>query len=285
MIGPGADSRVADRDERDLGSVEIDTSSAHPARVYDYLLGGVDHFAVDREAAERGSAALPGGVERARAMVRAQRAFLASAVRHLAGDLGVRQFLDIGTGIPNGDNVHRIAQHTAPGARVVYVDKDPVVLAHAHVLLRSTPQGATDYLQADLRDPGTILAGAAATLDLAQPVGIVLVGVLHLIGDEDDPSGLVARLLKPVPAGSYLAISHLASDGQPELAEAMRRVNETMSSPFILRSRAEVARFLDGLELVGPGIVTLDGWHPPDTPPPTADGLPVAAYGAVGRKP
>lgn len=284
MIGPDADSRVAASDERDLGSIEIDTSTAHPARVYDYLLGGVDHFAVDREAAERGSAALPGGVDRARAMVRAQRAFLASAVRHLATELGVRQFLDIGTGIPNGDNVHRVAQQTAPDARVVYVDRDPVVLAHAHVLLRSTPQGATDYLQADLRDPKAILSGAAATLDLAQPVGIVLVGILHLIGDEDDPYGIVACLLDAVPAGSYLAVSHLASDVQPELAEAMRRVNETMSDPFILRNRAEVARFLDGLELADPGIVTLDRWHPPDTPPPTAGGPPVAAYGVIGRK-
>lgn len=285
MIGPDADSEIAVRDERGLGSIEIDTTTAHPARLYDYLLGGVDHFAVDREAAERGSAALPGGVDRARAMVRAQRAFLATAVRHLAAERGLRQFLDIGTGIPNGDNVHRVAQQTAPDARVVYADKDPVVLAHAHVLLRSTPQGATDYIQADLRDPDMILAGAATTLDLAQPVGIVLVGILHLISDEDDPYGIVARLLDTVPSGSYLAISHLASDVQPELAEAMRRANEIMSDPFILRNRGEVAQFVDGLALVDPGIVTVDCWHPPDTAPPTTDGQPIAEYGVVGRKP
>ncbi len=276
MIGPTAP---------DLWSVEIDTRSAHAARVWDFLLGGVDNFAVDREAAERGWAALPGGIERAREMARSQRRFLVRAVGWLAGELGVRQFLDIGTGIPNGDNAHAVAQQTARDARIVHVDKDPVVLAHAHELLRSTPEGVTDFIQADPRDPDRILHEAAATLDFARPVAVILVGVLDLIPDDDDPGGIVARLRGAVPAGSFLALSHLANDVQPELAEVMRRANETMSDPFILRSRAEVARFLDGWELVGPGIVTLDRWHPQSTPS-SSGGVPeVAAHCALGRKP
>lgn len=269
--------------ERDL-LIDIDGSIAHPARVYDYLLGGSDHFPVDRDAAERGSTALPGGVERARAMVGSQRAFLASAVRCLAVEMRVRQFLDIGTGIPNADNVHAVAQQTAPESRVVYVDKDPVVLAHAHELVRSTPQGATAYIHGDLRDPDSILDTAVATLDFTRPVAIVLVGILHLIPDDDDPYGIVARLLDAVPAGSYLALSHLASDLEPELVEAMARANETMSDPFILRTRTEVARFLDGMDRLEPGIVTLDRW-PWSEPPATPSDRPIAAYCAVGRKP
>lgn len=264
--------------------IEIDTSVAHPARVYDYLIGGADHFPVDIQAAERGSAALPGGVDRAREMTRSQRAFLASAVSHLVGEMGVRQFLDIGTGIPAGDNVHAVAQQTAPECRVVYVDKDPIVLAHAHKLLKSTPEGATDFLQADFRDPDLILSRAAPTLDYTQPVGLILVGILHLIPDEDDPWAIVGRLLDAVPSGSYATISHMASDLEPELVEAIRVANETMSEPFILRTRSEVARFLDGLDAVGPGIVTLDRWPWSEwqAGPPA---LPVAAYCAVARKP
>ncbi|HEY8524692.1 MAG TPA: SAM-dependent methyltransferase [Acidimicrobiales bacterium] len=265
----------------------MDTQVAHAARVYDYLLGGVDNFAVDREAAERGAAALPGGLERAQLMVRSQRAFLASVVRCLAAEMGVRQFLDIGTGIPNADNVHAVAQETAPESRVVYVDNDPVVLAHAHTLLRSTPQGATAYIHGDLRDPEPILNEAAETLDFERPVALVLVGILHLIRDEDDPCGIVARLVDAVPSGSYLALSHLASDVEPELSEAMARANETMSDPFVLRTRDDVVRFLDGLDVLGPGIVTLDRW--PWCQGAEAVGCqsdrPVAAYGSVGRKP
>jgi S-adenosyl methyltransferase len=280
--GAGNGSRTLD-DAR--GPLVIDASVAHPARVYDFLLGGVDNFAVDREAAKRGSAALPGGVERARVMARSQRAFLAAAVRCLAGEMGVRQFLDIGPGIPNGDNVHAVAQQTAPASRVVYVDNDPVVLAHAHTLLKSTPQGATAYIHGDVRDPETILRQAAATLDSAQPVALILVGILHLIRDVDDPYGIVDRLLEAVPSGSYLALSHLASDRQPELAEVMRRANETMSTPFVLRSREQVARFLAGLEVLDPGIVTLGRWRWNERPVPPPEGQRIPAYCAIGRKP
>jgi hypothetical protein len=286
MTGPRSARPVASTaNGPDPGSVEIDPDRAHPARVYDYLLGGVDHFAVDRKAVERGSTALPGGVERARVMVRSQRGFLAAVVRCLAGEMGVRQFLDIGTGIPNRDNVHAVAQQTAPASRVVYVDNDPVVLAHAHTLLTSTPQGATAYIHGDLREPDSILRQAAETLDFARPVAVILVGVLHLISDRDDPYGIVARLLDAVPSGSYLTLSHLASDRQPELAEAMRRANETMSAPFILRNHTEVARFLAGLDALDPGVVTLDRWPWHDTPGNPHEGPEIPAYCAIGRKP
>jgi len=177
---------------------DLDTSVAHPARVYDYWLGGKDNFAADREAAERVLAAAPG----LRYRVRANRAFLGRATRYLAAEAGVRQFLDIGTGIPTADNTHEVAQRAAPDSRVVYVDNDPIVLLHAQALLRSTPEGATDYLQADLRDPGTILDRAAAHLDFGQPVALMLLGVLHLIQDAEDPWGIVVRLMAALPPGS-----------------------------------------------------------------------------------
>ena len=186
----------------------LDTSVAHPARVYDYWLGGKDNFAADREAAERVLAVAPG----LRFRVRANRAFLGRATRYLAAEAGIRQFLDIGTGIPTGDNTHEVAQRAAPDARVVYVDNDPIVLLHAQALLRSTPQGSTAYIQADLRDPGLILDQAAGVLDFGQPVAVMLLGVLHLIQDSEDPWGIVARLMAATPAGSYLTISHPAID-------------------------------------------------------------------------
>jgi hypothetical protein len=187
---------------------EIDTTVAHPARVYDYWLGGKDNFAADREAAERVLAVTPG----LRFRVQANRAFLARAVRFLATEAGIRQFLDIGTGIPTANNTHEVAQAAAPASRIVYVDNDPIVLAHARALLTSTPDGATAYLEADLRDPAAILTEAARTLDFEQPVALMLIGVLHLVQDSEDPYGLVARYLAALQHGSYLAISHPASD-------------------------------------------------------------------------
>jgi S-adenosyl methyltransferase len=265
---------------------EIDTTRAHPARTYDYLLGGTDNFAVDREAIERGSAAHPGGVETARTNARAQRAFLGQAVRYLAGEVGIRQFLDIGTGIPNGDNVHAVAQQVAPDARIVYVDNDPVVLAHAHTLLVSTPEGSTAYVDGDVRHPASILAQAKATLDLTWPVGLILVGILHAIRDEDDPYGIVAALLDPLPAGSHLVISHLASDIRAEeMAEVFGRFNQTLRAPFVLRSHAEVSRLFDGLETLDPGVVPLNQWRPSGKAATADDGTVIPAYGAVARKP
>lgn len=271
---------------------EIDIHVAHAARTYDYLLGGDANFAVDREAIERGSAAHPGGIETARTNARAQRAFLGRAVRYLAGEVGIRQFLDVGTGIPGADNVHAVAQQIAPDVRVVYVDNDPVVLAHAHTLLKSTPGGSTAYVDGDARDPQRILARAEETLDLTAPVGVILVGILHVIRDEDDPYAIVAALLDPLPPGSHLVISHLANDIRAEeMAEVFERFNQTMREPFILRSHAEVARFFDGLVVLDPGVVPLNRWYPPGTPSADAEGeagadaSPIPAYGVVARKP
>ncbi len=257
----------------------LDTSVAHPARVYDYWLGGKDNFAADREAAERVLAVTPG----LRFRVRANRAFLGRATRFLAADAGIRQFLDIGTGIPTGDNTHEVAQRAAPDSRVLYVDNDPIVLLHAQALLRSTPQGSTDYLQADLRDPGLILDRAAEVLDLSQPVAVMLLGVLHLISDAEDPWAIVARLMAAMPAGSYLAISHPAIDIGRNQADAQRTYNERVSTSQTLRTRDQVARFLTGLELVEPGLVQVHQWRPdPDDFVPEGT---ESAHGAVARKP
>lgn len=267
----------------DRSLVDIDTTVPNAARVYDYLLGGSANFAVDREAAERNNAVLPGGIAAAQAEVRANRDFLGRAVRWLAGEAGIRQFLDVGTGIPGDDNVHAIAQAVAPDARIVCVDNDPVVLAHAHQLMRSTPEGAAAYIDGDLREPDAILAKAAETLDFSQPVALLLLGLLYLVPDENDPYGVVNRLVDALPSGSYVAISHMTADFNPEMLELMDMLNQSMAEPFTLRTRDEVARFLDGLELVDPGLVQVDDWHPdPDAPP---SGPVTAYYVGVGRKP
>jgi hypothetical protein len=257
----------------------IDTSVAHPARVYDYWLGGKDNFAADREAAERVLAVSPG----LRWRIQANRRFLARAVRYLAEDAGIRQFLDIGTGIPSANNTHQVAQEAAPDARIVYVDNDPIVLSHARALLTSGPRGATQYVHGDAREPGPIIESAAETLDFRQPVALMLIGVLHLIQDSEDPWGLVAWLMAQLPAGSYLAISHPAIDIAPGQAEAQRRYNERVSTPQTLRDRDQVARFFEGLELVEPGLVYVHTWRPGefDTAPEDA----TSAWGGVARKP
>jgi hypothetical protein len=257
----------------------IDTSVAHPARVYDYWLGGKDNFAADREAAERVLAVSPG----LRWRIQANRRFLARAVRYLAEEAGIRQFLDIGTGIPSANNTHQVAQEAAPDARIVYVDNDPIVLSHARALLTSGPRGATQYVHGDAREPGPIIESAAETLDFRQPVALMLIGVLHLIQDSEDPWGLVAWLMAQLPAGSYLAISHPAIDIAPGQAEAQRRYNERVSTPQTLRDRDQVARFFEGLELVEPGLVYVHAWRPGefDTAPEGA----TSAWGGVARKP
>jgi hypothetical protein len=239
---------------------ELDTRHAHPARVYNYWLGGKDNFAADREAAEQAIAANPGIV----ADVRANRAFLARAVRYLASECGVRQFLDIGTGLPTADNTHEVAQAVAPDARIVYADNDPVVLSHARALLTSTGEGSTAYLQADLRDTSAILRAASATLDFSQPVALMLLIILHLIPDTDDPYGIVASLVGALPAGSYLVLAHPASDIRAAaMAEMTRRVNERMSGPrATMRDKAAITRFFDGLELHEPGVVQPQQWWP-----------------------
>jgi hypothetical protein len=260
---------------------EIDTSKAHAARVYDYLLGGRANFKVDREAAQRAYAAWPGGIDGVRADVRQHRAALGRVVRYYVGDAGITQFLDIGTGIPQENNVHEVAQAEESDARIVYVDRDPIVLAHAHQLLRGTREGAISYIYGDLHDPQPILAEAAKTLDFSRPTGVMLFGILHFFSDADDPHGLIGQLLEPLPADSSLALTHLASDlHSEEMAETFNRLNSNMAELVTLRTHDEVAALLSGLELVEPGVVQATQWRPdPDTTP-----APSQVWLGVGRK-
>jgi hypothetical protein len=271
----------------DREPVHIDTTVAHTARVYDYLLGGSDNFAVDRQVAEHAFDAYPGGIDGARADARANRDYLRRAVRYLVHEAGIRQLLDIGTGIPNADNTHAVAHHEASDARVVYVDNDPLVLAHAHAILRGQPPEATAYVHGDFREPEAILADAAATLDFDVPVAVVVTGVLHVIPDADDPYGRVATLMAAVPSGSYLVLSHITADlHDPAMATVTARLEETMrtTNPPALRSLDEVARFFATLELVEPGIVPAQQWRPECGTAPVPD-RPTPLYAAVGRKP
>ena len=261
---------------------EIDTSVAHVARVYDYLLGGSANFRVDREAADRAYTAWPGGLAGVRADALAHRALLGRVVRNLVRNAGIRQFLDIGTGIPKENNVHEVAQREAPEARVVYVDNDPIVLAHAHRLLRGSPVGATRYISGDLREPRTILSEAAVTLEFGQPVAIMLFGVLHFFSASDDPAAVVRELMSALPPGSYLAVSHLASDVAGDaLTKTFAQLNSQMAESVVLRTRGEVAGLFGSLEIVEPGVVQLPQWHPdPGAPAPG----PLPMWCGVGRK-
>ena len=236
----------------------IDTSVSHSARIWNYWLGGKDNFPVDREVGEQILSFVPELVHSARA----DRQFLARAVRYLAGAAGIRQFLDIGTGIPTANNTHEVAQAEAPEAKVVYVDNDPVVLAHARALLTSGPDGATAYVDADLRDTGQIVAQAAATLDFSAPLAVMLVSVLHVIPDRDQPHAIVARLMDAAAPGSFLCISHPASDIDHAAVEGARQYNSLAGQPARLRDRADVGHFFDGLELAEPGVVPLPHWRP-----------------------
>jgi S-adenosyl methyltransferase len=261
---------------------EIDTSVAHVARVYDYLLGGKANFAVDRKAAERAYAAWPGGLDGVRADARAHRAVLGRVVRYLVEEAGIRQFLDIGTGIPKENNVHEVAQRLAPEARIVYVDYDPIVLAHAHQLLTSSPEGATAYIYGDLRDPDPIFEKAAATLDFSKPAAVMLFGVLHFFAESEGPYALIAKLMGRLAPGSYLALSHLARDVHGEaLTETFNRLNQQMSESVVLRTRDEVRRLFESLALVDPGVVQLPQWKP-DTKAQTTQQLPM--WVGVARK-
>jgi hypothetical protein len=238
----------------------FDTNAANQARVYDYLLGGKDNYEADRAAAEAVLKIAPETVFTARA----NRAFLGRAVRYLVNQAGMRQFLDIGTGIPTAGNTHQVAQEIAPQTRVVYVDYDPIVLAHARALLDSHEAGATEYIEADLRDTGTILSQARQLLDFSKPVAITMVSILHAIPDADDPHAIVARLLDAVPSGSHIALSHMASDilddsTQHGLENATGRL---IQQQLTYRSRDQVARFFDGTELIAPGLVRVEEWQP-----------------------
>jgi hypothetical protein len=261
---------------------EIDTAVAHVARVYDYLLGGSANFRVDRQAAERAYAAWPGGLTGVRADALAHRALLGRVIRYLVKDAGIRQFLDIGTGIPRENNVHEVAQREAPESRVVYVDNDPIVLAHAHRLLRGSPEGATRYVFGELREPTAILGEAAGTLDYAQPVAIVLFGVLHFFSAADDPAAVVRELMSALPLGSYLALSHLARDVAGDaMTETFDQLNSQMAESVVLRTREEVAGLFGRLQVVEPGVVQVPQWHPDQDAP--APGL-LPMWCGVARK-
>jgi hypothetical protein len=257
----------------------FDTSVPHPARVYDYWLGGKDNFAADRQVAEDILRVMPVMAQIARGC----RLFLSAVVHHLAADLGIRQFLDIGTGLPTADNTHELAQRAAPDARIVYVDNDPIVLAHSRALLRSNPHGHCAYIDADARDVGKVLAGAAQTLDFGQPVAVIMLGLLHFIPDAGDPYPLPGSYLEAFVPGSYLALSHASNDiEEAGQSEATSTYNAHTAIPITLRSREEFARFFRGLELVPPGIVSLGQWAPGELLP-SAETLPT--YTALARKP
>jgi hypothetical protein len=257
-----------------------DTTVAHPARVYNYWLGGKDNFRADREVGDQTKAAYPGIVTG----VQEQRQVLASAVRYLVTRAGIRQFLDIGTGLPVANNTHEVAQSLAPESRIVYVDNDPMVLAHARALLTSTPEGACAYLDADIRDTGKLLDAAAELLDFSQPVALMLIGILQLIPDSDDPAGIVARLLGAAPSGSWLAIVQPANDvAADQMTNLVKRYNAGVSTATTLRNHAEVSAFFAGTEVIPPGVVQLHRWHPGEPARPAAGEVP--AYVGLGRKP
>ncbi|WUW21243.1 SAM-dependent methyltransferase [Streptomyces sp. NBC_01463] len=256
----------------------IRSDVAHNARVWNYWLGGKDHFPVDRAVGDQVTGMYPSIGE----VARADREFLGRAVRYLAGDAGIGQFLDIGTGLPTGDNTHEVAQHTAPDARVVYVDNDPIVLAHARSLLTSSPEGATEYIDADARNPERILRAAQPTLDLERPVAVMLLGILNFVPDTDEALHIVRQLMDAVPSGSHLVLTHptLELGGEGNEA-AMRFWNENATPAITARGRFEVAAFLDGLDILDPGIVSCARWRPAPGPA----GVEVAQFGAVARKP
>jgi S-adenosyl methyltransferase len=267
-------------DDGDAAEPDFDTTVAHPARVWDYLVGGKDNFAADRIAGEQLLQVMP----EMGLVARSGREFLARAVHYLAAEAGIRQFLDIGTGLPTADNTHEVAQRAAPESRIVYVDNDPIVLTHARALLTSDPRGETAYISADIQDTGTILREAGHTLDFTQPVAVMLLAILHFIPDSDNPHAIVRRLMQAVPSGSYLVISHASSDIMTQTVQAGAEIyNEHSAVSISLRGEQQVTRFFDGLELVPPGVIPLGHWRPG---PVRVGSLPwLPTYTVVGRKP
>ena len=258
---------------------EIDTSVPHSARIWNYWLGGTDNYEADRAAGDQFLKAFPDIA----VIARATREFMGRAIRYLAAEEGIRQFLDIGTGLPSSNPAHEIAQQAAPESRVVYVDNDPVVQLHAQALLASGPDGATDFIEADMREPGKIIAAAARTLDLSRPVAVLFMGVLGHVTDDAEAVTLVSTLMNAVPSGSYLVLSDgTAIAGAEQGQAAQDEYNESGAEPYFLRSPAQIARFLDGFALVPPGLVSVTRWRPEETssePSPEVDAL-----GGVGRK-
>jgi hypothetical protein len=256
---------------------ELDTGIPHSARLWNYWLGGKDNFAVDRAVADQILAMVPEMVGSARA----DRAFLGRVVRHLAGTEQIRQFLDVGTGIPTANNTHEVAQQVAPSSRIVYVDNDPMVLVHARALLTSHPEGRTDYLDADLRTPEAIIEGARRTLDFDQPIAVMMLGILNFVPDDDEAADLVQQLVAALPSGSFVTISHPTTEvNGPIMIEALRLWNEGPAAKMVLRSAEQVARLFGDLEMVEPGVVSCSQWRP--DPGVAAEEVP--HYGGVGRK-
>ncbi len=258
----------------------IDTTVAHTARIWNYWLGGKDNYEVDRAVGEQ--------IRQLHPMIgdyaRADRLFLGRAVRYLVEDEGIRQFLDIGTGLPTVDNTHEVAQAIAPESRVVYVDNDPLVLAHARALLTSTDEGVTDYIDADLRDADHILAEAARTLDFSKPIALTMLGVVIFVGDDEDPYGMVRRFVGALPSGSYLVLSHTVSrPDMPEVDAAVAFWNEHGTPRLTQRTEEQIGQFFDGLELLAPGVVSCSRWRPETTE--GGEPAEVAMFGGVARKP
>jgi len=284
MTGDGRDGAIPGESANASGSPGFDVSVAHPARVYNYLLGGKDNFAADREAARQ----MIAGGAKVLVGVRANRAFLGRAVRFLAEEAGLRQFLDIGTGLPTEGNTHEVAQAIAPRSRIVYVDNDPIVLSHATALLKSAPGGACQYVQADIREPGKILAEAARTLDFSQPVAVMILMTLQYVPDADDPHQIVRTLMDAMPPGSYLAISDVARDpaADANVEASTERLNKRLGPVRqTIRSPEEIGRFFDGLELTEPGLVQLPQWRPDLGYTGPVEGITLSAYCGVARKP
>jgi len=261
--------------EKDIYS-GIDTSVPHSARIWNYWLGGKDNFPVDQQAGDEYVRVFPGIID----LARHSRAFLARAVRHLAAEEGVRQFLDVGTGLPTHDNTHEVAQRVAPDAKIVYVDNDPLVLLHARALLTSTPEGVTAYVEADLHEPADILEKASRTLDLSRPVALMLMGIMGHVADEAEIKRIIGELLEPLPSGSFLTLYDGTATDEA-FTEAQEGYDETGAVPYRLRRPEQIAGFFEGLEPVEPGVVPVNLWRPEPSPFPPAE---VHAYGGIGRK-
>jgi O-methyltransferase involved in polyketide biosynthesis len=257
---------------------EIDTSVPHSARIWNYWLGGKDHHPVDAAAGDAYAAVFPGIVT----IARASRAFLGRAIRHLVREAGIRQFLDVGSGLPTVANTHEVAQRHAPESRIVYVDDDPLVLAHARPLLTSTPEGATAYEAISLFEPERILEAAARTLDPARPTALILSGVLGHVADHDQARDLVSRLLAGLPSGSHLCVNDGSRGTDPAYEQAQDAYNETGAVPYFLRPADRIAAYFEGLELVDPGVVSVPLWRPD---PHDTDPEPIGQHGGLGRKP
>ncbi|GAA3257836.1 SAM-dependent methyltransferase [Nonomuraea helvata] len=272
--------------EPDAAPWRINPMIPHPARIYDYLLGGKDNFAADREAAEQLVAISPG----TREGVRAHRAFLRRAVRHLVGEARIGQFLDIGAGLPTLGNVHEIAQEAIPDARVVYVDNDPIVLTHGRALLTSSPTGVTEVIEADLRRPQDILThpDVLSVLDFSRPIALIMAGVLHFVADAEDPYASVEQFKEAVPSGSHLLLSHITLDFAPQVSsDEFSKPYDNSAARMVPRTRADVLRFFDGWRLISPGVVEVVDWRPDEDEyqEPIPGGGHAWAYGGIAVKP